>query len=72
MAARSTRNRYRTEPFGRDFADVLKRGKAFHNPNAFMMVEYGGIWTALSLPTWGEMPAGAIVFKKIGARWACK
>lgn len=69
MAVRRQCNRYRTEPFGNDFNDVLKRGKAFHKDGSFMMVEYGKTWTAMRLPSWGAIPANAKVYTKEGRFW---
>ena len=68
MSARSHRNRYRVEPFGTSYEDVLQRGKSFHD-SSFMMVEYGGTWGAYSIPVFGELPKGAIIFTKDGKRW---
>lgn len=69
MAVRRQCNRYRAEPFGNDFNDVLKRGKAFHKDGAFMMVKYGETWTAMSLPIWGAIPENAKVYTKEGRFW---
>ena len=73
MAVRRQINRYRTEPYGEDFDSVLKRAKRFftigdlHEP--FMMFEYRGAWNAFSLPAWGSLPQGAIVYRWNGKRW---
>lgn len=69
MAVRKTINRYKTEPFGHEYKEVLKRGKAFHKDGSFMMVEYKSVWTAASLPAWGKLPDGARVYEKVSGRW---
>ena len=52
MAVRRQCNRYRTEPSGYDYKDVLKRGKAFFTYNGhhepFEMTDYlgDGFWMA--------------------------
>ncbi len=71
MAVRRQCNRYRTPPFGADFNDVLKRGKAFHKDGEFMVWggSNGGVWCADSIPAWGEIPADAKIYKKVGHRW---
>lgn len=73
MAARRQINRYREEPFGRDYADVLKRGKAFHRySDSFMMTQSrGGLWLACFLPAFG-IPDDAIIFTKKNGRWVEK
>ena len=41
MAVRSQHNRYREEPWGHDFNDVLKRGKVFHRASGeFDMIPF--------------------------------
>lgn len=69
MAVRRQCNRYRTEPFGRDYEDVLKRGKAFYKEGSFMMAEYSGVWSALNIPAFGTLPESARIFSKIDGRW---
>ena len=50
MSVRKQHNRYRTEPYGRNYKNVLKRGKAFFTIGgehySFEMSQYHGIWTA--------------------------
>lgn len=50
MAVRRQCNRYRTEPSGRDYKAVLKKGKAFFTYNGyhqpFEMSNYDGLWLA--------------------------
>lgn len=71
MAVRRQINRYKTEPFGRDFNEVLRKGKRFHSiVGEFMMVEYFGVWTAAATVKRGATPKGAIIFKKMGRKWA--
>ena len=73
MAVRRQCNRYKTEPFGKDYNDVLKRGKSFFKiEGEFMMMPplyEGSIWTAHRLPVFGSLPKGAIVFAKENGRW---
>lgn len=67
MAVRRQINRYRTEPYGDDFEDVLKRAKRFFKDGTFGIFEYRGIWSTYR-PIWGD-PKGSIYFTKIGRRW---
>lgn len=74
MSVRKQCNRYRTEPFGTDFEEVLKRGKRFfsvgYTPgDQFMMTKYGTTWTACQLPAFGKIPTDAIVYEKDGRYW---
>lgn len=73
MAVRKQHNRYRTEPYGKDFESVLKRGKAFHTygnlHDSFMMTKYRDTWCAFKLPAWGAIPEDAIVYKWNGKKW---
>lgn len=55
MAVRKQCNRYRTEPHGYDYKEVLKKGKAFYTYNGywegithdpFEMSCYDGLWIA--------------------------
>lgn len=71
MAVRRQCNRYRTEPYGKDFNDVLKRGKAFHKDGVFMVWggSRGGVWEADRLPAFGTIPEDARIFAKTGKRW---
>lgn len=70
MGARRSINRYKTEPFGRDYDDVLKRGKVFHRDRgSFMMLKYGNTWNAFELPAFGKLPEDAIVITKKNGRW---
>lgn len=56
MSARGHRNRYRTEPSGYDYNEVLKKGKVFHRASEkFEMSPYKGkyddrvFWTATTI-----------------------
>lgn len=71
MSVRRQINRYKTEPFGRDFDEVLKKAKRFHNASrTFMMVEYLGVWTAAaSLEGLTGAPKDAIYYHKEGNKW---
>lgn len=80
MGARRTINRYRIEPSGYDFAEVLKKGKVFHRNaynGVFEMTPYKGIdertfWTAHTetLPPF-KKPDGTRTYKfdKERGRW---
>ncbi len=66
MSVRKQHNRYRTEPYGRNYKDVLKRGKAFFTIGgehySFEMSQYHGIWTAHERTLPGCSPGrGAII-----------
>ena len=66
MSVRKQHNRYRTEPYGRNYKNVLKRGKAFFTIGgehySFEMSQYHGIWTARkrTLPGFSP-PEGTII-----------
>ena len=74
MSVRRQINRYRTTPAGRDYADVLKRGKRFHNHRDFEMQPYTSgdrvLWSAETptLPTF-KPPKGTIRVHWNGKRW---
>lgn len=75
MGVRRQCNRYKTEPYGADFNDVLKRAKAFFRDDGeFMICGYQlsrpTVWTSSSVP----LPPFSIrsdtrIYKKIGRRW---
>ena len=63
-------NRYKTEPFGSDREDVLKRAKRFFRDHgAFMLTEYGNTYSAFSIPAFGSIPSGAVVYRFRGGKW---
>jgi len=69
MAVRKQCNRYKTEPYGIDFHDVLKRAKAFYKDGTIMIVKYGDIFTS-SRPSIGfKNPDNAVFFTKKGNKW---
>ena len=65
MSVRKQHNRYRTEPYGRNYKDVLKRGKAFFTIGgehySFELSQYHGIWTAHERTLPGCIPEGTII-----------
>ena len=69
MAVRKQCNRYKTEPFGTDYNDVLKRAKRFFKDGTFMMVKYGNVWTSTTVPIGFKKPENAIYFTKNNGRW---
>ena len=69
MAVRKQCNRYKTEPFGRDFADVLKRAKAFYKDETFFITEHNGVYTSSRPSGWAKDPDNAIYFDKVGRNW---
>lgn len=72
MGARRTINRYKTEPFGTDFNDVLKRAKAFYKDGTFYMTKCGDTFTAFRPSVAFKDPADAVCFEKQGRRWIQK
>lgn len=69
MAVRKQCNRYKTEPYGRDFNDVLKRAKAFYKDETFYITKYGHIYSAFRPSIGFKDPSDAVYFDKIGRRW---
>lgn len=80
MGARKHINRYRTEPCGYDYNEVLKKGKIFHRNSfngIFEMTPYKGIdgrifWTAESetLPPFKRADGTRIYkFDNAAKRW---
>lgn len=69
MAVRKQCNRYRTEPFGRGFEDVLKRAKAFFKDGTFYITEYKGCYSAFRPALGFNDPANAVYFTKTGRKW---
>ena len=72
MAVRRQCNRYKTAPFGKDFNDVVKRGKSFYKDGAFMVWggSSGGCWEADRLPAeCFKIPQDARIFLKGEHRW---
>lgn len=80
MGARRTINRYRTEPSGYDYEEVLKKGKIFHRNSVngiFEMTPYKGIdnrifWVAESetLPPFKRAEGVRIYkFDNVKKRW---
>ncbi len=71
MGVRRQCNRYKTNPYGSDFNDVLKRAKAFFKDGEFMI--WGGthgVWCADFLPGKAfSLPKDAHIFRKVGRRW---
>ena len=46
MAVRKQYNRYKTEPSGKDFEEVLKKAKTFfRNTGRFEIAPFGGVYT---------------------------
>lgn len=69
MAVRKQCNRYKTDPFGSEFCDVLQRAKAFYKYGTFIICEMGGVFSA-SRPSLGfKNPENARYFEKIGRKW---
>lgn len=69
MAVRKQHNRRRTEPWGTDFADVMKRAKAFYKDGIFYIEKYEHIFCSFRLQPWEEEPKAAVRFEKSGRRW---
>lgn len=70
MAVRRQCNRYKTEPFGSDEQNVIKRAKAFFKDGEFMITKYGLTYCSSRLPlNQFKTPLGARIFKKINGRW---
>lgn len=72
MAVRKQHNRYRTEPFGTDFSEVLKKSKAFFKDGTFMIFGgiHGRVWCASRLPaSCFALPQDARIFTKVSGRW---
>lgn len=72
MGARRTINRHKTEPFGNDFDDVLKRAKAFYKDGTFYLSKYGETYTAFRPSISFKDPDNAIYFEKQGRKWIRK
>lgn len=69
MSVRKSINRYKTDPFGESFDDVVKRAKAFYCDGAFIVFKYGKTWNA-SRPAAGfNNPQGSVAFTKINGKW---
>lgn len=70
MAVRHQHNRYRTEPYGADFDDVVRRAKRFFKDETFIITKYKDIYSAFrsNEPAFKD-PDDAIYFDKIGRRW---
>lgn len=69
MAVRSTHNVARTDPWGRDFADVLKRSKAYYKDGTFFLWQYKEIWQSGRPSIAFKDPDGSIYFTKQGRHW---
>lgn len=69
MGARSTHNRYKTEPFGRDYKDVLKRAKAFFKDGTFYISEYNNVYCSFRPSVWAKDPENAVYFTKVNHKW---
>lgn len=72
MSIRKQCNRYKTEPFGTCFEDVLKRAKAFYKNGTFYISKYGNTYTALRPSIAFKDPSDAIYFVKQNGRWIKK
>lgn len=70
MAVRKQCNRYRSEPYGDDFNEVLKRAKRFFKDGTFGIYkrEEFTIWSTFRAACWGE-PDNAIYYTKNGHKW---
>lgn len=70
MSVRKQCNRYRTEPYGKDREDVIKRAKAFYKDGCFLIHEYKGIYFVQtpSLPPFAD-PHGSTYYTKRGRKW---
>ena len=72
MGARLTHNRKPTEPFGRDYDDVLKRAKTWFSKygyRAFMITKYKDTYCAFRVSTQFKNPDDARFFVKYGRFW---
>ena len=69
MGARSTHNRYKTEPFGSDFKDVLKRAKAFFKDGTFYITKFNKTYCSERPSVWAKDPSDAVYFTKVNHKW---
>ena len=72
MAVRKQHNRYRTEPYGTDFGNVLKRAKAFFKDGEFYITKYREVFSAFRPSIGFENPKDAVYFEKQGRFWVRK
>ncbi len=72
MGVRRQCNRYTTQPWGKDEADVIRRAKRYFNyfPFAFIIVKRSDLFFANppALPPFKD-PEGARLYKKVDGRW---
>lgn len=69
MAVRHQHNRRKTEPWGTDFNDVLKRAKAFFKDGVFYITKYQDIYSAGRPSIVFKNPDDARYFQKQGRWW---
>ena len=65
MSVRKQHNRYRTEPFGTDFNDVVKRAKAFYKSGVFGICQYGNVYSTFTPSIVFKDPDETIYYKYI-------
>ena len=73
MGARKSINRYKEDPCGKDFNEVLKKGKRHFLGDPFMVWggrDYSscGLWMASSIPGWGKIPSDVRIFRKVNGK----
>ena len=69
MAVRRQCNRYRTEPYGNDFDNVLKRAKAFFKDGTFFITKHNDLYFAFRPSLGFNDPVDAIYYDKQEKRW---
>ncbi|WP_458397846.1 hypothetical protein [Anaerotignum sp.] len=65
MAVRKQHNRYRTEPAGTDFEDVVKKAKAFYKDGTFGIWKYESVWNTFRPSIAFKDPEGTIYFRYV-------
>ena len=70
MEVRRQCNRYREEPYGTDFDNVVRRAKLFYKDGTFLVSKFKHIYCAQrpAIKPYKD-PDGAVYFEKVGHRW---
>lgn len=69
MAVRKRHNRAKTEPWGKDYMDVVKRAKAFFKDGTFYVTKYEDLFFAWRPSVAYGDPYDAVYYTKVGHRW---
>ena len=69
MAVRRQCNRYKTEPWGTDYKEVLKRAKAFFKDETFYITKYNTVYCSFRPSFRFKDPDDAVYYKKVGHKW---